>query len=200
MKVWQLWMFLVVSIVNNDACKLNLYFIALIPNEDLRSEVKALKQEMFSTFGAKHALKSPAHITLQMPFRRDATNEALLCNALEQFAGQEKVFPVQIKGFGCFTPRVIYLRIENHTPICRLHNRLNKVLAHPLNFSEKEIKTKIHPHMTIATRDLTESAFYSAWPSYESRPFESTFDASHIFLLKHNGRFWDIFRSFKFVS
>ena len=49
----------------------SLFFIAIMPNKELEEEVYAFKKYMASHFGAQHALKSPAHITLIPPFKWD---------------------------------------------------------------------------------------------------------------------------------
>ena len=49
-----------------------LYFIALIPGKELKEKVRAVKERMKADYNAGHALKSPAHITLQMPFKRNS--------------------------------------------------------------------------------------------------------------------------------
>lgn len=178
--------------------KSGLYFIALVPNREIREQVKKLKEAFRTDYGAGHALKSPAHITLQMPFKRVPALENDLCESLEQFAGNQKGFSVGLKGFGCFEPRVIYLKVTGHEPIQKLQQDLKAMLAEKTGFTPDELTTKIHPHMTLATRDLSEEAFYKAWPAYEHRKFEATFPVSGIFLLKHNGKSWDIFREFSF--
>ena len=175
-----------------------LYLIALVPPEDLRDEVRDLKLEMKEKFNASHALKAPAHITLQMPFRRDEAGEETLIPALEKFAGNQKSFNIYINGFDAFPPRVIFLKIEDHTPIGDLHSDLQLNLKNTLNFPEKELMNRFHPHMTIATRDLSKKMFHKAWPEFQEREFESSFTANSLHLLKHNGKNWDLFREFGF--
>ena len=153
---------------------------------------------MRERFGASHALKSPPHITLQMPFRRNPTSELTMIRELQQFANNELVFPIKLSGFDCFSPRVIFVRVVNHRPIISLHTRLCELLGSALGFNENELNNRIHPHMTIATRDLSADAFRIAWPEFENRPFNAAFQADCITLLKHNGKFWDVFKEFKF--
>ena len=57
---------------------MDLYFIAIIPYSELREKVRKVKERMKAEYGAGHALKSPAHITLQMPFKRSSADEAVL--------------------------------------------------------------------------------------------------------------------------
>lgn len=175
-----------------------LYFIAIIPGDDIRGQIKLLKEEMSERFGAKHALKSPAHITLQMPFRKEDSEEGDIIGVLEQASEPITPFEIELNGFDCFSPRVLFVKVMNHEPIIRLHEHLKPFLKDKIGLEEKQIMNRIHPHMTIATRDLTEAAFHSAWPEFSSREFGASFTAKSIFLLKHNGKFWDIYREFPF--
>ena len=179
---------------------MNLYFIALIPYHKLREQIMSLKEEMKERFNAKHALKSPAHITLQMPFKRSKEHELHLINTLQKFGSRQQAFTIELSGFDCFAPRVIFVKVTDHNPIVSLHAELKKPLIDNLVFDQKEITTKIHPHMTIATRDLIEGAFDRAWLEFEKRKFRATFLARSIFLLKHNGKYWDILMEFPFKA
>lgn len=175
-----------------------LYLIALVPPEDLCDKVRNLKFEMKERFDASHALKAPAHITLQMPFRRDEASEETLIPALENFAADQNIFDIHINGFDSFPQRVLFLKIEEHAPIANLHADLQHYLKNELNFSENELMNRFHPHMTIATRDLSKKMFNKAWPEYRDRKFKASFTANSLHLLKHNGKNWDLFREFEF--
>ncbi|RXQ91543.1 2'-5' RNA ligase family protein [Ancylomarina salipaludis] len=176
----------------------NLYFIALVPHSALRERVENLKKEMKDSFNAKHALKSPAHITLQMPFRSSTQTETKLIQTLEEFARQQDTFEINLSGFDCFEPRVIFIKISDHTPILSLHAKLIPDLANKIEIGEKEISQNIHPHMTIATRDLSTQNFNKAWSKFKNREFKASFLCKSLFLLKHNGSFWDIYQEFLF--
>jgi len=178
----------------------NLYFIALIPHLELREQIKAFKEEMKEQFDAKHALKSPAHITMQMPFRASDEFELILINSLREFASNQNAFKVQLSGFDCFAPRVIFVKVADHEPIVSLHSDFKKIFKEKIELKETVLTQKIHPHMTIATRDLSEKAFKKAWCLFNEREFEASFLCKSLFLLKHNGRFWDIYREFHFNS
>ena len=177
---------------------MSLYFIAIIPHLELKDQIQSLKEEMKERFHAKHALKSPAHITLQIPFKRNKEDEPLIIERLQNFASNHNLFNIELNGFECFFPRVIFVKVKDHKPIIDLHTNLKKVLVDELSFKENEISNKIHPHMTIATRDLTDKAFLKAWPEFEQRKFKASFTVKNLFLLKHNGKYWDIFKEFLF--
>lgn len=175
-----------------------LYFIALIPGGELRERVRTVKERMKVLYTASHALKSPAHITLQMPFKRHSGDEPRMEEALRKFAAAEKAFEVSLDGFGAFVPRVIYIKITEPGPVRELHSRLKAMLLSELGFSPSELMKDVQPHITVATRDLTKTAFSQAWPEIMNEEFRATFTACSIFLLKHNGKYWEIFREFNF--
>lgn len=175
-----------------------LYFIALMPHEELRDEIRAIKERMREYYGAGHALRSPAHITLQKPFKRDPEGGRAISDALHHFARHEEPFNIELDGYGAFAPRVLYIKLKENKHIALLHERLKSMLLSSLAFTPDEISKDIQPHITIATRDLTKEAFSEAWPEFRYEVIAGSFVARSLFLLKHNGRYWDIFREFPF--
>lgn len=178
--------------------RMNLYFIALLPPLEVRERVYELKEEMRVRFRAGHALKSPAHITLQKPFKRLPAEEAKIAEALAIFVRSEHPFTVDLDGFGCFAPRVIFIKIADNDPVVSLHARILKLLQTRLNFNGSEIMKNVQPHITIATRDLSPEAFNEAWPEKMKEEFKASFIIRSICLMKHNGRNWDVYREFNF--
>lgn len=173
-----------------------LYFIGLTPPERISAQVTALKDEMANRFKARHALKSPPHITLQMPFRLLPDGETRLIQLLQFWAGKNQVFNVSLDGFDHFESRVIFIRIVDHEPIRVLHSNLVAELMRDF-FSEIKTSKRFHPHMTIATRDLTTHAFYRAWSEFKERRFNESFIAQSVVLFKHNGSHWESFQVFQ---
>ena len=174
------------------------YFIAIVPEPPLRDSIDALKSEIKKRFGAAHALKSPAHITLQMPFHKFESEEPALLTCLREFAATENGFYIHLNGFDCFPPKVLFVRVMEHQPLQELQSRLKERLTSQLGFSRPSTANRFHPHMTIATRDLQESDFPAAWADFKSRSMRASFFAGSLHLLKHNGKFWDLCREFPF--
>ena len=84
----------------------NKYFIALIPPDPLQSEIGEIKQLFHTDYGSKGALRSPAHITLHMPFLWKQKKEDKLIDLLVR-ATKETSFDLILNGFGCFVPRTV---------------------------------------------------------------------------------------------
>jgi 2'-5' RNA ligase len=167
-----------------------LYFLAIIPSEEICERVKSLKLEIAEKFEAKHALKLPAHITLQIPFQIPETEEEKLIAILKRFAEKQKKIQVQLKDFGQFSQKVIFIGIQQHEKIVSLHADLQEILNKNFNLRKHEKFSKIHPHITLATRDLHYKQFAKAWADFKMRDFKASFTAKSFSLLKHDGKVW----------
>ena len=132
-----------------------------------------------------------------MPFRIEEENEKDIIECLKHFARRESEFHIDLKDFDCFPPRVLFIRIVDHKPLVDFHDRFKERVSRELGLQIKS-PFPFHPHMTIATRDLTEEAFGNAWPELKNRTFEASFTAKSLFLLKHNGKDWDVYEEFQF--
>lgn len=177
----------------------HLHLITLMPPETIRTAIRSFKKEMNSRFGAKHALKLPAHITLQRPFWMLEEHGESVERSLEEFAQKQMLFPVHLKGFDCFRPRVIYVRIPNPEPIVQLQLRLQQALPSEIFLKEQERQhNPIHPHMTVATRDLKQKDFHRAWKTFQCREYEAGFTADRLVLFRHDGKLWSIKKQFLF--
>ena len=176
--------------------KESLYFIAILPDGNLREALCELKLEISKEYNTFHGLKSPPHITLQRPFKRDQDFESEMISALKLFASSQNQFEVLLRGYGAFPPKVIYIKIDDHSQFEAIHKALNSLLRNQLGFSDKELNSKIHPHLTLAHRDLDETNFNRAWKKFKSFKFEATFTAHSICLLRHNGKNWDVSQEF----
>ncbi len=174
------------------------YFIAIIPPEPLFSRVEDLKKEMMEKYHTRAALRSPAHITLHMPFLWSETKEKRLMNILVQTTKYQP-FPIQINGFGAFPPRTLYVRPEENPSLNQFYTLITRQTREKLNLFHAEHKNGFHPHMTIAFRDLKKPEFFLAWEELKNKAFEGTFHAEGFWLLKHTGKFWVAYQYFGFT-
>jgi len=171
--------------------KSRLYFVALIPPEPILSEVKGFKEQVATTYNSKAALRSPAHITLHMPFQYREDREEKLWNVFQNFVTTASPFEILQDGFGCFEPRVIYVNVEKSAELDSLRSDLVKTMRRELNLDNADYKNlPFHPHMTIAFRDLKKTVFPEAWGNFEKLPFKATWKCHSFCLLKHTGKIW----------
>jgi 2'-5' RNA ligase len=175
-----------------------LYFIAIVVPGEINNQVLVWKKYMEQHYGCKAALRSPAHITLVPPFSMKEEKEEELSNYLQQFSGAEKSFPVPLKNFGNFKPRVIFLHVEPGGQLLELKERLDLYLLSLQKFPIKKEERPFHPHITIANRDLHKKDFSKAWAYFQEISFAAEFTAVSISLLKYNKTSWDVAASFGF--
>jgi 2'-5' RNA ligase len=167
-----------------------LYFIALVPDEPVYSEIWQLKEEIRDRFASKAALRSPPHITLHMPFKWPSKKEALLGSTLQAVAEEQEPFIITLNKFGAFEPRVIYVGVEESAELTGLQKTIATQAAAVWHIYPMSGGRPFRPHMTIAFRDLKKPKFYEAWQEFKERPYQNTMPVRKICLLKHNGKHW----------
>lgn len=172
-----------------------LYFIAIVAPEAINQQVLEWKHYMLQQFGCKAALKSPAHITLIPPFQMPGTMQHEMEEVLLLFAHEQPFFPIQLKNFAAFKPRVLYVHVQPNTHLSGLQARLE---AHLIDtcFPIKKEERPYHPHVTIANRDLQKEDFPLAWQYFQQLSYKTSFKADAISLLRHNGELWEIANTF----
>ena len=176
-----------------------LFFIALVPQEALLEELWDLKKNFSEHYDTKAALRSPPHISLQMPFKWKEKKEGQLILSLENFVKDRTGFDVVLRDYGAFPPRVIFVDVVLSDELKALKKELNQWLASKLNiYNTRGPERPFKPHLTLAFRDLKKSDFYLAWEEFKDRDYDSGFLARAVTLLKHNGKYWDVLKDFNF--
>lgn len=174
-----------------------MYFLALIPDGEIKEEVMAFKEEVADKFKSKGALRSPPHITLHMPFKWRADREEELLTKLAGFRFDAYPVSIALDGFDFFEPRVVFVDVVKSEPLGRLQKELSDFVRRELKFYNADYKDRgFHPHMTIGFRDLKKAIFPEAKAYYQDQVYQRTFEASDICLLKHNGQKWEEWRRF----
>lgn len=175
-----------------------LYFIAITPDDKISKEVIALKNHMAFKYFSKAALTSPPHLTLFPPFKWELENEKQIIGSLENFVQNKESFTINLNGFGSFGSRVIFIKSGVSEKLNNLQKDLQLHLKSSINLSDQQNERPYHPHMTIATRDLQKKYFYEAWEEFKNKNFSVEFNVCSITLLKHNGKYWNIYKVFNF--
>ena len=175
------------------------YFIALVPPEPIYEQAQQWKEYFKIEFNTKAALNSPPHITVHMPFEWKSEKENHLIEKLKVFAHAQESFNLELKNFGSFPPRVIFIHVVENQNLLNLQSALVRFCKTELNlFNANRLDQPYHPHLTVAFRDLKKQVFPKAWEFVKDIPLHANFTCKELILLKHNGRAWEPIRAFVF--
>lgn len=173
----------------------NLYFIALIPQQELCDEINNFKNDFAIRFNSKKALKLPPHITLKAPFK-------LVCNVHDSllewfvnlcFAG--KAFNIELKDFGAFQNGyhpVVFINPVMNTELSLMQKAIITSFRNYYPSQTHHTDLRFKPHITVAYRDLTLQKFREAWKEYKTKSFNAVFEVTGVYLLQHDTRQWNI--------
>ena len=175
----------------------DLWFVAVMADEALSARVLELKNMMSEIYHAGHALKSPAHITIVPPFKATADELGAISSSLAGALKGRSPRVQKINGFGCFSPRVIFLKPENTQELESLFLDAGRALS-AFSFIDMSRQHGFNPHMTLATRDLTPDNFKRAWASLSTREFSASFGIRSVTILKHVSSRWKSHRELFF--
>ncbi|HEX6430116.1 MAG TPA: 2'-5' RNA ligase family protein, partial [Niastella sp.] len=114
-----------------------LYFIAIVTPDSINQQVLEWKHYMLQRFNCKVALKSPAHITLIPPFTMPESAQTALQELLLPFAARQPNFPIHLKDFAAFKPRVIYAGVLPNACLSELRTDLEAILIQDNRFPIK---------------------------------------------------------------
>ena len=173
----------------------NLYFIALIPQQELCDEINNFKNDFAKRFNSKKALKVMPHITLKAPFKLTADVHADLLKwfANLHFTGQ--AFTVELKDFGAFQNGyhpVVFINPVMNTELSLMQKEIITGFKNYFPAQVEHSDSKFRPHLTIAYRDLTLQKFREAWKEYKAKCFHAILEVTGIYLLQHDTRQWNI--------
>ncbi len=181
--------------------KQGLYFIAILPPEDIAERVQSIKKEFAEKYDSSEAYRRPAHFTLQIPFKLPEQNEEVIIPQLIYFAKEQEPFVVNLSGYSHFRDDVIFIDVEDPSDMKLLHRNLIDFLQNEAGFTDKMIRNKsLTPHMTVAYRDLSPESFQRAWKEFSNRSFDYSFEVNSIFLLKHDYTRWQTCFEFTFSN
>lgn len=179
----------------------HLYFIAIIPPQDICDEITVFKNEMSELYQSKAALKIIPHITLKAPFKLAAPKHAGLFTWFEELYTGTESFEIELENFGAFH--------NKQNPVIFVHPVMNTALAiiqqeivrsfhnHFPEINIMDVERKFSPHITIAYRDLQFEQFEQAWSIFRNRAYKASFTVNEIHLLEHDGKKWNSIQKHK---
>lgn len=172
------------------------YFIAIVIPEPFLSQIEGIKNDLHEIHGLRGALRSPAHITLHRPFEWKEEKEPELIQKISSFRFPVS-FPLELKDFAFFEPRVIFVNVVKNDALYQLHDALTAFAKKELRlFNESDDLRGFHPHVTVAFRDLKKPKFYELKSAFESKSFAGTFNYSGFSILKLEKKWEEI----RFIS
>lgn len=178
---------------------MNRFFIAILPPQHIQDYANEIKQHFVNNYGSWGAQNSPPHITLQPPFMFEKKEISILETFLENFANNQNSLPIILDGFAAFAPRVIYMNVVKSQAILKLQSDLMNDIESSLGIIGKDGKNhSFTPHLTVARRDLKKHHFPAAWNDFKERQVYFEFTPSHLTLLLHDGRQWNVKSEFSF--
>ena len=168
------------------------YFLAIVPDGDFQEEVTKLKEEIKEHYQAKFALKSPAHITLKMPFGYNEVKEDKLIAKLSVFAREFEPITIEVKGVKTFGDRVIYLGVDAGRDLFDFQRELKLFCKRELNLVDELSDRNYHPHMTIAFKDIKKIQFQNILKHAIETNLSQKFSLKYIVLLKKIDGRWEL--------
>ena len=87
-----------------------LKLIAIVLPEPLFSFVREQQKYISDTWGCRHALRTPPHITIMPPLSLSNNEVTILEGIAKDAAKRIESFTLHISGYGAFKPRVVFLQ------------------------------------------------------------------------------------------
>jgi len=172
-----------------------LYFIALIPPENISQKIHQIKLYVSKKYHCKHSLKSPPHITIIPPFRYSDKKEIELIENIQSFNQNnfsQSIF-VQINNYDVFLPKVVFIKVLHSNELQNLYEKTHHFVKTKLKIINDLDSRPFHPHITIAFKDIKREETLTIKSDIEQIfPISETFEVSKITLLKYIHHQWEI--------
>lgn len=186
--------------ITKSMTRTSLFFIALIPDKDLREKINTIKRDFSRRFESHKALKVYPHITLKAPFKCSAGGKKELMNWFYEISIRQKPFLLYLKSFGAFHNKnnpVVFINPVASSELMQMQKELmvgfNSIFpayVHPIDVGFK-------PHITVAYKDLSPQMFSLAWQEYKDKPFKDVFGVHTVYLLEHDTKKWNVIAEHK---
>tara|TARA_R110002020_G_scaffold264813_3_gene479536 strand:- start:21190 stop:21741 length:552 start_codon:yes stop_codon:yes gene_type:complete len=170
------------------------YFLAIVPEGEFQEKVTTLKLEIRDRFQAKFALKSPAHVTLKMPFIYNEAKEDQLIGQLRKFGSSYGPASLSIKGVKTFGERVIYLGVDAPKEFYDFQSALKSFCKRKLNLVDELSDRNYQPHMTIAFKDVKKTEFQNILKYAKEVDIYQELKENQISVLKRVKGEWKVYK------
>jgi len=103
-------------------------------------------------------------------------------------------FELELKDFGHFSNRVIFVDVVPQPSLNVLEQEVNKQFSETFPSIIFRTRPEFNPHVTIATRDIPEDRFDEAWAYFEHQQFSMSFTCDALSLYKLVNGKWEVIR------
>ena len=182
----------IVDLLADDSANVGLFFLALLPPQEIRDELREWQHWTAKNFQVRSPLLSPPHVTIYPPVRWPLAALAAWKNSLKDFASNHAEFSVTVEGFNHFDKEVIFAHVEQSPPIMDFQKSFIRYWTESLGAKSPKHANSYHPHITLAFRNLTPVSFTGIWEKFGSLPYTRQFNAKEMVLLKHQTTGWEI--------
>lgn len=176
------------------------YFVAIVPESDIQQDAINLKLLLKENFNLKYALKSPAHVTLKMPFNWNEAKEDKLIGLLKSFFEKIEPFEVRYSGFDRFGNRVIFVKIKEEPTLYSIQNSLSEYFKRELKLVVELSDKAYHPHLTLAFKDIKTTQFDTYWSFIKKQTFDASETIRTVALLKRKEGRWEVLKRFEMLG
>jgi 2'-5' RNA ligase len=188
---------------------MDLVFIALVPPEPTRAELRAWMEHYSGLLGSQKALHLPPHITLTPPFLTKHYNELL--KQLQAACATLQPFTVELEGLDHFGERVLFSPVRSEY-IHKVHDTIIDITAlyiehryrgHPRAkmskrkrelltvYGDTKVKEFYKPHLTLAKSDINTEKLRELLQNAQDVPI-CIYHVGNIAVLKHVGERWHV--------
>jgi 2'-5' RNA ligase len=162
----------------------SMYYITLLCPPEIDEPIAEHKAMMKANYGCEVAAKSPAHLTLIAPFFLSNGKYRELVEKLNSFESIITEVDIEVNGYNHFNDRVIFADVVVTDNLKAIQEQLENYVRNGGFPFIKEAKKPFHPHITIATRDLKDTDFESAWSHFEGKSISGSFATNTFHLMK----------------
>jgi 2'-5' RNA ligase len=158
------------------------YFLVVNPCVDVTEKINAEKQKFTTAYQDPTAIIGKPYITIAAFLATDEMQPTLI-RWIQNICNAHTRFPVLLRNFDGFVPQTIYVKVHNPEPFKQLGKSL-QALDHFIRANEcPPLKLTTTPHLIIA-HHLSEDTYFNALPAYLQRPFQQSFIATKLTLIK----------------
>lgn len=171
-----------------------LFLIALLPDRQVSSEVRMIKERLLETYGLKAALRSPAHITLVPPFTCTDSQADEVADTLWKSLRTSTAVRFNIDGTDHFDDRVIHLNVVGHEEVDKIQSSVHETLKAHHAWTLRKEEPPFAPHITLANRDLRPEQFAAVWAGLRGINYQRRCSVPALHILRHDGKRWRVFK------